>query len=196
MNVPIVNGAQGFIHKVIYMPGHKPPDLPDMILVKVDQYLGPSVCGDPGDKIVPIVPITRQWFKNKVSCTRTALPLVPSYSMTVHKLQGASLDRVIANLGEKEFALGLAYTALSHCKTLEQLYFEEMPPQTRLTNHFSHQLFKKKLKEEKRLKEVEESTISNADIADVLTEEEDEIEDADVEEILIAVAEAESELHV
>ena len=71
-----------------------------------------------------------------------------------------------------------------------------MPPQTRLTNHFSHQLFKKKLKEEKRLKEVEESTISNADIADVLTEEEDEIEDADVEEILIAVAEAESELHV
>ena len=105
----LVNGAQGIIHKVVYSPGTKPPALPAMVLVKVHQYLGPS-CIANEEKIVPITPMSRQWFKDKVSCSRKALPLVPSYAMTIHKAQGATLDHVIVNLGDREFACGLCYT--------------------------------------------------------------------------------------
>ena len=170
----LVNGAQGKIHKIIYMPGSKPPEMPCMVLVEIPQYLGPSIADIP--HIVPIVPITRQWFKDKTSCTRKALPLVPSYSITIHKSPGASLDSVIINFGQREFAIGLTYTALSRCKTLEQLYIDGELPKTRLTNHFKHQLFKKKQKEEKRLKAMEEKTLKNANIEDVETDDEEEME--------------------
>ena len=169
-----MNGCQGTIKKIIYMPGSKPPELPSMVLVEIPQYLGPSIGEAPNT--IPIVPITRQWFKNNTSCTRKALPLVPSYSMTIHKSQGASSDRVIIDLGPKEYAIGLAYTAISCCKTLEQLYFDGELPMTRLTNHFKHQLFKMKQEEEKRLKAMEESTLENAGIVDVSTDDENDME--------------------
>ena len=145
----LVNGAEGKIHKIVYSPNRKPPALPDMILVEVPQYLGKS-CIDK-ENVVPIVPITRTWIKNKVTCSRKALPLVPSYAITIHKSQGASMDNVVLDLSDQEFAIGLAYTALSRCKTLENLYFYEKPPiKTRLTNHFKRHLFKKKLEEDVR----------------------------------------------
>ena len=149
METGLVNGAEGIIHKIVYSPNRKPPALPDMILVEVPQYLGKSCINK--EKIVPIVPITRTWIKNKVTCSRKALPLVPSYAITIHKSQGASMYYVILNIGDREFAIGLAYTALSRCKTLDKLYFYEKPPtKARLTNHFKRHLFKKKLDEDVR----------------------------------------------
>jgi ATP-dependent exoDNAse (exonuclease V) alpha subunit len=146
---------------------------PDMVLVKVPQYLGPS-CLENEDKVVPIVERTSFWMDKKTSCTRKALPLVPSYAISIHKSQGSGLEQVIVNLSEREFAVGLTYTALSRCKTLEGLYFETIPPKDRMTRHFGWQNFTDKLEEDKRLKKLEEETLANVDITDILTDEEEE----------------------
>ena len=166
----LVNGAQGTIHKVVYHPDREPPDLPAMILVKIPQYTGPS-CIEGEDKIVPIVPVTRQWFKGKESCQRKALPLVPSYAITIHKAQGASLDSVIVDLGNREFAVGLCYTALSRCKCLQNLYFDGiMPSKERFMSHFNYRMFLQRKKEDKRLDAMEQATIANDEDFDILTD--------------------------
>ena len=113
----------------------------------------------------------------KVQCTRRALPLVPSYAISIHKSQGSGLEQVIVNLSDREFAVGLAYTALSRCKTLEGLYFETMPPMDRMTKHFRWQGFKDKLEEDERLRDLEQTTLANIDISDVLTDNSSDEED-------------------
>ena len=51
------------------------------------------------------------------------IPLKPAYATSIHSCQGRGLDRVIINLGQKEFANGLTYTAISRCKKFEYLSF-------------------------------------------------------------------------
>ena len=40
---------------------------------------------------------------------------------------GQTMGKVIVNLGEKEFAVGLAYTACTRVKTVRDLYFNPFP---------------------------------------------------------------------
>ena len=40
---------------------------------------------------------------------------------------GQTMGKVIVNLGEKEFAVGLAYTACTRVKTVRDLYFDPFP---------------------------------------------------------------------
>ena len=55
------------------------------------------------------------------------------------------------NLGEKEFASGLTYTALSRTTKLENIKFEQFPDEKRMTDKiFNNPKFKKRLKEEQR----------------------------------------------
>ena len=51
------------------------------------------------------------------------LPLNLGYAMTIHKSQGLSLDKVIINIGNREFASGLTYTALSRSRAFEKIAF-------------------------------------------------------------------------
>ena len=56
------------------------------------------------------------------------------------------------NLGEKEFASGLTYTALSRTTKLENIKFEQFPDEKRMTDKiFNNPKFKKRLKEEQRI---------------------------------------------
>lgn len=84
----LVNGAQGTIIAIVYQPGRSPPALPNLVFVKFQDYLGPSALPQLGEKIVPISPETFTWFQKKTSCSRTAIPLNPSYAITIHKSQG------------------------------------------------------------------------------------------------------------
>ncbi|MCP4053299.1 MAG: hypothetical protein GY739_09555, partial [Mesoflavibacter sp.] len=52
----LVNGAMGTVHDVIYKPDTAPPALPLYVLVKFDDYSGPSFCEDV-ENVVPICPI-------------------------------------------------------------------------------------------------------------------------------------------
>ena len=76
-------------------------------------------------------------FSNGMTCTITPhtwqhqeypnliyshLPLCLSYSSTIHKLQGSTLDLAEMNLGGNVFADGQVYVGLSRVKSLEGLY--------------------------------------------------------------------------
>ena len=55
-----------------------------------------------------------------VICSRVQLPLILSYSLTVHRAQGMTLDAVVFNL-QGLFAEGQLYTALSRVRNFEKL---------------------------------------------------------------------------
>jgi ATP-dependent DNA helicase PIF1 len=52
------------------------------------------------------------------------LPLIPAWAVTIHKSQGATLEKARMNLGGNVFACGQTYVALSRVKTLEGLYLD------------------------------------------------------------------------
>jgi ATP-dependent DNA helicase PIF1 len=56
------------------------------------------------------------------------LPLCLSYSSTIHKLQGASLDMAEMNLGSSVFAEGQIYVGLSRVRSLDGLFLTAFQP--------------------------------------------------------------------
>jgi ATP-dependent DNA helicase PIF1 len=155
----LTNGARGEVRYIIYAKGKKPPDLPSAIIVHVPQYKGPSFL--PGeDKCVPIVPLTRVWYMNGKPCTRLMLPLAPAYAISIHKSQGMSLNKVIVNIGNREFANGLTYTAISRCTKIENLAFYPLYSYTRFRSIFRSSIFKtRELYDKKEQKSDEQMTL-------------------------------------
>ena len=147
----LTNGAIGIVQNIVYEQGKQPPDLPLFVLVKFDQYTGPSF-HPKEEKLVPIAPVLRKWFESKVEHNRIMLPLIPAYAITIHKSQGQTLNKVILNIGEKEYASGLAYTAISRATKLENVAFNPFPNLIRIRQVFKSVRFKKRLQEEERLR--------------------------------------------
>lgn len=50
-------------------------------------------------------------------------PLILAWSITIHKSQGKTLEKVIVDLERGIFAPGQFYVAISRCQTLDKLYF-------------------------------------------------------------------------
>ena len=90
--------------------------MPLCALVRFDTYDGPAFFPD-DPKVVPIVPATSHFGSDK-SMSRTNLPLILAWAITIHKSQGATYDRAEVSLGGNELSLGLTYVALSRVKTL------------------------------------------------------------------------------
>ncbi|KAK3907787.1 ATP-dependent DNA helicase [Frankliniella fusca] len=112
----LVNGALGEVVTIIFKEDH---DFPSIIMCKFYKYTGPST--SPLECKVPIPAVTKSWMSNGISCSRTQFPLVVAYGCSIYKSQGLTLEKAIIDLGEKEFALGLTYVALSRVKSLNGL---------------------------------------------------------------------------
>ena len=56
------------------------------------------------------------------------IPLMLAWASTIHRVQGLSLDAVKINLGKEVFAPGQAYTALSRCRTFDNITLTEFEP--------------------------------------------------------------------
>ena len=105
--VGLVNRAMGTVIAICYKSGQAPPNLPVSIMVRFDPYLGPTL----PDGTVPITPIRHTWSASSYNCSRLQLPLKLAWAVTIHKAQGLTLDKVVIDVGKKEFACGLTFVA-------------------------------------------------------------------------------------
>ena len=141
------NGAIGVVKYIVYDEGVQPPQLPKFVLVKFEQYTGPSFLPNE-EKIIPILPFMTTFFAKNSEHNRTMIPLTPAYSISIHKAQGKTLEKIIINVGTIEFASGLTYTAISRAKKLENVAFDPFPDLERFIK-----IWKKKPRFDRRLKE-------------------------------------------
>ena len=116
VDVGLVNGAMGAIQAICYHSGG-PPELPIAVMVNFDNYSGPTL----HDGTVPITPLRRTWSASGVQCSRLQLPLKLAWAVTIHKSQGLTLDKVVIDVGKREFSLGLTFVACSRVRKLQDL---------------------------------------------------------------------------
>src|ERR1044072_7861062 len=103
-----------------------PPSLPTAVLVKFEQYKGPTITTVEGIKVVLIVPIkhTRNG-KAETVCSRLQVPLCLAWAITVHKSQGLTLEKTKIDIGKREFASGLSFVAVSRVRSLRDIMFKQ-----------------------------------------------------------------------
>src|SRR6202050_4438838 len=134
----LVNGTQGVVKKIWFDQGSNAcSHLPAVVFVKFDGYSGPQTPAWEGidPSWVPIVPAVAQWeTKAGQALTRTQLPLMLAWGITIHKSQGLTLKKAVVELGSKDFSAGLTFVAISQVKTLKGLAFR---------THFDHAWLKK-----------------------------------------------------
>jgi len=52
------------------------------------------------------------------------MPLMLAWAVTIHKSQGKTIDNIFVDLGNRAFASGQTYVALSRCPTLDGIRLE------------------------------------------------------------------------
>ena len=95
IEVGLVNGALGYIRKIVYKQGSAPLELPTYVMVEFDGYLGLPF-KDHNPKIIPIPPIQ----KGRI----LQLPLRLAWALTIHKSQGLTLPKATIDIGPRERA--------------------------------------------------------------------------------------------
>ncbi|KAF4471266.1 ATP-dependent DNA helicase PIF1, partial [Fusarium albosuccineum] len=124
--VGLCNGARGTVYDIGWAPGADPiQDPPWVIMMEFDKYNGPVFLTTPdGRRIVPILPVERDFLIGATLCTRTQVPLIVYYAITVHKSQSITEDMILADLSCRDFQTGLSYVAVSRVRTLDGLMLD------------------------------------------------------------------------
>ncbi|MGI9458976.1 MAG: hypothetical protein ACR2NF_03165, partial [Pirellulales bacterium] len=126
IGVGLCNGTTGVVKEIIYRPSSSAPALPLCVLCEFPKYTGP--CFVPGQpKLVPVVPVTRRIETPGSRGTRTMLPLRLAWAITIHKAQGLTLDKVVLDIGSKEFSIGLMFVGLSRVRKLKDILLAPFP---------------------------------------------------------------------
>ena len=152
-SVGLCNGSTGKVVDIIYAQNYQPPDLPVAVIVKFDDYLGPSNANM--KSCVPISPVTVT-VDNSFD-ERQQLPLTLAWALTIHKSQGMTLGKAWIDIGQKESTLGISYVAISRVRSLFSLIIEPISFE-RLSRIKESETLKYRIKEQKRLDEIAEKT--------------------------------------
>ena len=146
VDVGLVNGAMGTVEAICYRTGG-PPDLPIAVMVRFDSYSAPTF----PDSTVPITPLRRCWSSSGGQCSRLQLPLKLAWAVTIHKSQGLTLDKVVIDVGKREFSTGLTFVACSRVRQLQDLLFTPPFPFQRLSGLSNSRRLKERQEEDQRL---------------------------------------------
>lgn len=126
IDVGLVNGAIGTVHDIAWLAGANLREtVPLVVLIKFDCYNG-LACFDDADLagVVPIFRSKRDFLRGNTSCSRTQFPLTVAYAITVHKSQGATLDKAVLDISDKDFQPGLNYVAVNRVKAIQGVIFD------------------------------------------------------------------------
>ena len=115
----LANGTLGTVQAVVYNEMKTTSEAPDFIMVQFDGYNGPCINAN----LFPVAMIIRSCEKNGRYFTRKQFPLKVAYAITIHKSQGLTIEYVVIDLGDYEFAAELTYVGLSRVRRLVDLVF-------------------------------------------------------------------------
>ncbi|XP_052129901.1 ATP-dependent DNA helicase PIF1-like [Frankliniella occidentalis] len=90
------------------------------IMLRTNLWLAKGlVNGAMGSDVVPVPTMLSSWTnRHNESLSRIQFPISLSYACSIHKSQGLTLSKAVVHIGEKEFALGLTYVAMSRVTDL------------------------------------------------------------------------------
>jgi ATP-dependent DNA helicase PIF1 len=111
----ICNGSQGIILDFVECPGK---DHAGMVCPVVRFANG---------KIRTITPFTRQ-SDDYPTISVSQVPLCLAWALTIHKIQGSTLEMAEMDIGKSIFECGQTYVALSRIQSLNGLYLSEFQP--------------------------------------------------------------------
>ena len=117
----ICNGSQGV---VIGFAESNTAILPDELMRRTTGTSLIPVVQFANGVTMKVAPYQRQ--SEEIPCVVVAqIPLCLAWALTIHKIQGATLDIAEMDIGRSIFAPGQSYVALSRVKTLDGLYLSE-----------------------------------------------------------------------
>ena len=155
-DVGLCNAAAGIIVDFIYAVNTQPPDLPIAVILKFDDYAGPSLSNTlPG--CVPICPITITSDISEGVHERQQLPVKLAYAITIHKSQGLTLSKAWIDIGKNERTPGITYVAISRVRTLSSCIIQPMTFE-RLTSLKRSAGIQFRIREETRLYKLSQNT--------------------------------------
>jgi ATP-dependent exoDNAse (exonuclease V) alpha subunit len=96
------------------------------ILIKFDDANAGEELKDPEfDNNVKIERIDCEFMYKGRIIIRKQFPIMPSWSVTIHKAQGMSLNSAVVNVSNKIFRPGQTYVALSRIREISGLFIED-----------------------------------------------------------------------
>ena len=170
--VGLNNGAIGKVVAVLYAPSTSPPEFPLAVVVDFPGYKGPAwVPNNPNWIPIPV----NEGRCDSQCCTRTGLPLMPGYAITIAKSQGMSIGankpathmrvKLQQSIDMEKCNLGTTYTAFSRCEKEENWCLVEPVTQDRLMYINEHPHMRARQEEEKRLIQLSQTTLEKYDIS-------------------------------
>ncbi|GBP43262.1 ATP-dependent DNA helicase PIF1 [Eumeta japonica] len=102
-------------------------ELPEAVLIKFDNpTIGAKI--EDHDDCIAISPAstTFQAQRGYDNIERRILPIILNWTVTVHKLQGTTLDKTVINLRKKKLSKEQTYVTLSRVKTLEGIVLSDL----------------------------------------------------------------------
>jgi len=152
----LCNGSQGII--VDILENQFVPELPSS-----PRFIMPVIRFNNGITI-PVGPhFWQNDFYPRICVAQ--IPLVLAWAMTIHKIQGASLDIAQVDAGCSIFEYGQTYVGLSRVRSLEGLYLTNFKPNRIKTNPLVKKFYKSILPVSMQLPRLNYSAMIDADVA-------------------------------